>query len=348
MNNTKKRKLSESSAKGNKVLCIEQSEPIENDESDDCLIVEKDITIINLDATNDDEATKILDLSDEEEPTVASSTLDVTNIKNSETATINPDKLISNDVIIINGDSVQTTTEPKTNNLTNCMFHIKFNQSDTYTELKTIIGKAITDAMFSLNKSIEIMADASELTLAFINRTIDENSMFIIDSIPTNVAIHKQSVPVYCQSTSIIDNEKFADPSEEEPQRLERPKNLCFNCDGDHSIRDCTEPRNHAKIKQNRLRFSTGKSERYHVDIEQRFGQFTPGVISDELRKALNLRQHELPMHIYKMRIIGYPPGWLENATISKSGLTLFDAKVNLLLILINRCDFIAYFCSFF
>lgn len=37
------------------------------------------------------------------------------------------------------------------------------------------------------------------------------------------------------------------------------------------------------------------------------------------------LRDDELPKHIYKMRQLGYPPGWLLEAEATNSGLAMFD-----------------------
>lgn len=34
-------------------------------------------------------------------------------------------------------------------------------------------------------------------------------------------------------------------------------------------------------------------------------------------------------MHIYRMRILGYPPAWLEESKVLHSGLSLFDSKGN-------------------
>ena len=46
---------------------------------------------------------------------------------------------------------------------------------------------------------------------------------------------------------------------------------------------------------------------------------------SGELRKAMGFRSNELPPHIYMMRKLGYPPGWLEAAKEETSGLAIFD-----------------------
>lgn len=64
---------------------------------------------------------------------------------------------------------------------------------------------------------------------------------------------------------------------------------------------------------------------RYHLDEEQKYGHFSPGKISEKLKKALNIGENELPSYIYHMRRLGYPPGWLENAKITSSNIKLFD-----------------------
>ena len=35
---------------------------------------------------------------------------------------------------------------------------------------------------------------------------------------------------------------------------------------------------------------------------------------SDSLREALGLQDSQLPLYIYKMRVMGYPPGWMMEA----------------------------------
>nr|5LXR_B Chain B, Zinc finger CCHC domain-containing protein 8 [Homo sapiens]5LXY_C Chain C, Zinc finger CCHC domain-containing protein 8 [Homo sapiens]5LXY_D Chain D, Zinc finger CCHC domain-containing protein 8 [Homo sapiens]5LXY_F Chain F, Zinc finger CCHC domain-containing protein 8 [Homo sapiens]5LXY_H Chain H, Zinc finger CCHC domain-containing protein 8 [Homo sapiens]5LXY_J Chain J, Zinc finger CCHC domain-containing protein 8 [Homo sapiens]5LXY_L Chain L, Zinc finger CCHC domain-containing len=40
--------------------------------------------------------------------------------------------------------------------------------------------------------------------------------------------------------------------------------------------------------------------------------RFKPGVISEELQDALGVTDKSLPPFIYRMRQLGYPPGWLK------------------------------------
>jgi zinc finger CCHC domain-containing protein 8 len=67
---------------------------------------------------------------------------------------------------------------------------------------------------------------------------------------------------------------------------------------------------------------------RYHDEGEQKYPHHRPGVVSDELRAALNLRPDQLPMHIYLMRLYGYPPGWMQEAKQTLSGITLLGGMV--------------------
>lgn len=59
------------------------------------------------------------------------------------------------------------------------------------------------------------------------------------------------------------------------------------------------------------------------------YAHLAPGKISDKLREALDLRKNELPPYIYQMRVLGYPPGWLEEAKVVYSNLDLFDIHGN-------------------
>ncbi|XP_042297788.1 zinc finger CCHC domain-containing protein 8 isoform X2 [Sceloporus undulatus] len=118
-----------------------------------------------------------------------------------------------------------------------------------------------------------------------------------------------------------------------------RPKPHCFNCGSeDHQMKDCPQPRNAARINEKRKQFLDACGEasnqnfqqRYHADeIEERFGRFKPGIISEELQDALGVTDKTLPPFIYRMRQLGYPPGWLKEAEMEKSGLTLYDGKAS-------------------
>jgi zinc finger CCHC domain-containing protein 8 len=142
----------------------------------------------------------------------------------------------------------------------------------------------------------------------------------LIDATPTA----NESTPRYnALNTPVLSNTKEPQKSE---KRFLASNNKCFNCDGDHALRDCTEPRNMGKIRKARNDFNR-RELRYHDDDNNEYSQLVPGAISDELKEALRLVENEIPLHVYKMRVYGYPPAWLEEAKIQQSGLALFTGN---------------------
>lgn len=104
----------------------------------------------------------------------------------------------------------------------------------------------------------------------------------------------------------VIDEDEDKDKNKELEQE-EKESSVrqisCFNCSGNHNLRDCKIPWNIANINKNRKELgmrNNNKSIRYHLDDDQRFGHMIPGQISKDLRIALGLRDYELPMHIYR------------------------------------------------
>ncbi|EDO46780.1 predicted protein [Nematostella vectensis] len=110
-------------------------------------------------------------------------------------------------------------------------------------------------------------------------------------------------------------------------------KKTCFNCGAvGHALSNCPEPHNQAQIESQRRKFLNKftspivKGSRYHIN-EKRFGEFKPGVISPNLREALGIEENEVPPFVYKMRCLGYPPGYLPSS--KKPSLLLYDATGN-------------------
>ncbi|KAM3963070.1 LOW QUALITY PROTEIN: zinc finger CCHC domain-containing protein 8 homolog [Aphomia sociella] len=147
-----------------------------------------------------------------------------------------------------------------------------------------------------------------------------EDSLFFIDTAPCENVSYE--IPKYKQVSTLISNVPDREPS---PPQVVRRGPICFNCDGNHPLRDCTAPKNKARIAEKRKNMAV-RVGRYHVEDEQKYGHLMGGRISGQLRHALGLKRHELPLHIYRMRLLGYPPGWLEEARISHSGITMFDS----------------------
>ncbi|GFO43104.1 Zinc finger cchc domain-containing protein 8 [Plakobranchus ocellatus] len=167
------------------------------------------------------------------------------------------------------------------------------------------------------------------------------HKQFLIDSLgwPFNVPEPARcnvnwEIPLYGQ----VFNEVYADPSNKpKPSKGSKPKPACWNCgELNHAIMDCKKPKNYAKIAASKKEFMDQQGaqtpkfsgpSRYHLDPElaSKFSRFKPGVLSESLREALGLSTDQLPTHIYKMRLYGYPPGWLAEAKQVQSGVTIFD-----------------------
>ncbi|XP_015123905.1 zinc finger CCHC domain-containing protein 8 homolog [Diachasma alloeum] len=172
------------------------------------------------------------------------------------------------------------------------------------------------------NKSKKRKLDGNGLVSA------TDNTLFMIDSNPH--AQESLDVPTYGRKFEKVLKDVEDVPDIVEEKEKAAPKLNCFNCLGNHNLRDCPVPRNSVEINKNRKDFNnrTGpKSVRYHVDEDTKFDHFKPGILSQELRRALGLADNQLPRHIYKMRILGYPPGWLEEARLQHSGINLYNSE---------------------
>ncbi|XP_070619361.1 zinc finger CCHC domain-containing protein 8 isoform X4 [Erythrolamprus reginae] len=167
----------------------------------------------------------------------------------------------------------------------------------------------------------------------------------------TNFCLDKLGQPILNENPQLTDGWEIPkyqqvftqilslDGQEIQVKSKSRPRSHCFNCGSeDHQIKDCPQPRNPARINEKRKEFmdacgeagGTNFQQRYHADeVEERFGCFKPGIISEELQDALGVTEKTLPPFIYRMRQLGYPPGWLKEAEMEKSGLTLYDGKVS-------------------
>ncbi|KAF2880311.1 hypothetical protein ILUMI_25869 [Ignelater luminosus] len=148
-----------------------------------------------------------------------------------------------------------------------------------------------------------------------------DEELFVLDTTPS---ITTKRDLFYESKFSVLSK-----PNENENNSKSANLTACFNCNESHNLRDCPQPKNYMKINAARQKFKsqqTTKSLRYHLEDDQRFAHLQPGKISEKLHKALGLRHNQVPAHIYRMRQLGYPPGWLnELQANNQSELVLFD-----------------------
>nr|XP_023024758.1 zinc finger CCHC domain-containing protein 8 homolog [Leptinotarsa decemlineata] len=148
-----------------------------------------------------------------------------------------------------------------------------------------------------------------------------EKNLFVVDTQPQS-GTNDNSCAKYSSKFNIEINEIV------EEDTVKASAQTCFNCDENHALKDCPEQKNYFKINLRRQQFKAQKLvSRYHLEDEQKFSHLVPGKISDGLREALGLRKNQLPPYIYQMRLLGYPPGWLEEAKFIHSNLKMFDSE---------------------
>lgn len=80
-----------------------------------------------------------------------------------------------------------------------------------------------------------------------------ENDMFMLDTNPSITTKENASLK-YASKFSVGVNKE-----EEGTTEVKTAGGTCFNCDGNHSLKDCTEPRNYAKINMARNSYKSGQ-----------------------------------------------------------------------------------------
>ncbi|KOB74105.1 Zinc finger CCHC domain-containing protein 8 [Operophtera brumata] len=151
----------------------------------------------------------------------------------------------------------------------------------------------------------------------------DDNGFFFVDTAPCD---QREFIPAY----NSLKDESLISNAIEQPVASPLPRRgpTCFNCDGDHALRECKHPKNYTRINEMRAKRMNKRTERYHMEDEQRFGHMVPGRISGRLRDALGLKRAELPMHIYRMRgIATLEPDEEEGEVCEPGSKDKFDIK---------------------
>lgn len=213
------------------------------------------------------------------------------------------------------------------------VFEVNFCSTDDYANLSDRLLEAL-NRTFAEEKFVFKTNEPKSRIRAYIKPAtpLPDNDLFLIDTAPAT-KLNASQVPSYKRCHTDVLDEETSNRKKlkaEAVNKCFRPKiqSACFNCgDTDHSLRECTRPRNQNRIQ--RARKKTSRVERYHVDTEQRFAHIRPGKISSKTRHAMGYTRGELPFIFYRMRVLGYPPAWLEEAKVQSSGMALFNADVS-------------------
>ncbi|XP_055947060.1 zinc finger CCHC domain-containing protein 8-like [Argiope bruennichi] len=205
------------------------------------------------------------------------------------------------------------------NSVVKVVFRDEFYEEKYRSKLENFLKDILDrDEHFTMNSQIY---DKGEQEFSKLQSTLEAERLNSSSSTDRKTA---DTVPLY--SSAFEDVLHCDKPEPEEKNIEERVQTMtCFNCLGDHHMKDCPEKINRSKIAANRKDILMENSSRYHE--EERKNSIKPGTISSEVRKALGLKDNQLPPYIYKMRVIGYPPGWMDDAKLETSGLSLYDEE---------------------
>ena len=210
------------------------------------------------------------------------------------------------------------------------LIDIKFSNKKTYLAFQEEFVSLVKKYYKSKIDDMNISDDMANNRIRVSEKLVKKNDDFLVDKTPNFKNLKSpddESTPTYRKSTGkMLTDEK--DTSTPSRRSGAASRNACFNCDKDnHSLRDCPEPRNMSKVNKARNEFNR-RELRYHDDNDNEYANMIPGTISDELKSALGiLSSNQIPLHVYRMRLFGYPPGWIEEAKIHNSGLALFVDK---------------------
>ncbi|XP_042500641.1 uncharacterized protein LOC122078633 [Macadamia integrifolia] len=123
-------------------------------------------------------------------------------------------------------------------------------------------------------------------------------------------------------------------------ETFEAPR--CFNCGSyNHSLKECPKPRdndavNSARQKHSSKRNQTGgprQATRYYQDTPGgKYDGLRPGVLSASAREAMGIGEFDPPPWLFRMRELGYPPGYLDPDEDQSSGIKIYadeEIKIN-------------------
>ncbi|KIH50174.1 hypothetical protein ANCDUO_19749, partial [Ancylostoma duodenale] len=133
--------------------------------------------------------------------------------------------------------------------------------------------------------------------------------------------------------SSLLTSQPDENGSQSSKKKSPKRNNGCFNCDGNHHLNECPEPKDFKKIRQRQTEMRNRNSNipRYHFDGPPSEKKFRAGRISDELRNALGIGRNDIPEYIYRMRrmgfINGYPPGYLKKRTFQHSNVVVIQTN---------------------
>uniref|UniRef100_G3NZN6 Zinc finger CCHC domain-containing protein 8 n=1 Tax=Gasterosteus aculeatus TaxID=69293 RepID=G3NZN6_GASAC len=216
-----------------------------------------------------------------------------------------------------------------------CIWNVLLKHQKPGNEKINSIQMKPQNSAFAMDEELQKSSSTTEAfkvvgsVLYFTTFSIDKLGQPLVNENPQ--LTDAWDIPAYHQSF----NQVVGTDGLEVEMKDKRSKSMCFNCGlSGHQLRDCPKPKDMAVINERRKEFNHSSNQtmqsnqRYHADeVEERFAKYKPGIMSEELLRAMGLDANTLPPLIYRMRQLGYPPGWLKEAETENSGLAMYDGK---------------------
>ncbi|KAL3689950.1 hypothetical protein R1sor_016259 [Riccia sorocarpa] len=141
-------------------------------------------------------------------------------------------------------------------------------------------------------------------------------------------------VPLYDRAfASALTSDDLSDRSDRSIA-IEKEGARCFNCGGyTHSLAGCPRPRDMNAISTARKMYMEKKGLRngdrtplryYQASPGGQFDDIKPGELGSQVRQVLGIGEHDPPPWFHRMRDLGYPPGYLEEAEEESSEVEIF------------------------
>lgn len=224
---------------------------------------------------------------------------------------------INDECIVIDEDDEDSSPPDQAIEEKKLLFSLEVVHEEVFEKVKDTIINALKDSLRCADIH-NIIVGEEERRFNFYEKLTPAD---LFEEALQPSAVHVENVSYDALGSKLTDVETEGAPLVEKLSG----NTTCFNCDGNHTLRECPLPRDHKRINRSRNNMANKTSSRYHLTLDNKYSKFKPGRISDELKVALGLSRKSLPIHIYRMRVCGYPVAWLKEAEIAASGLSMIN-----------------------
>lgn len=116
--------------------------------------------------------------------------------------------------------------------------------------IKELVDFDLEDELECNAKETKVVLWEIELNDELVDGPESKNDLFVVDTTPSR---HCENLPKYSANRAVIDDVKKTEVVENSANY--RNQSNCFNCDGNHSMRDCKEVKDYRRISLARNKY---------------------------------------------------------------------------------------------